>query len=235
MSEPLQHSSGNPVLDEVRRALGRSASLKPAPLEPFVEETLQEDLEALLARFSEELAAVGAKLHQARTAEEAGERVAQICATAGGGEVVLSGSSLLAELNLTAQLAAREIAVFAVEDFRAAEKETLIARLAKCSAGVTALDYAIAETGTLVITSDEEQALLVSLLPPVHIAVLRPQQILSTLTEAVNRIAEERMRRAAPTRSTTFITGPSRTSDVELVLSIGVHGPKELHVIVLAE
>ena len=100
---------------------------------------------------------------------------------------------------------------------------------------MTAADYAIAETGTVALGSDEEGALLVSLLPVIHVAVLRASQIVCSLGAAIGKLKAERMTRAEPCRSATFITGPSRTSDVELVLSIGVHGPKELHLIILGE
>ena len=55
----------------------------------------------------------------------------------------------------------------------------------------------------------------------------------ASLDEVIARVGNERIGRVEPGRSVTLITGPSRTSDVELVLSIGVHGPKELHVIIL--
>ena len=98
---------------------------------------------------------------------------------------------------------------------------------------MTAAEYAIAETGTIVLSSDEPNALLVSLLPPVHIALVRSSRIAATLDEVISKIGQERIGRLDPSRSVTLITGPSRTSDVELVLSIGVHGPKEMHAIIL--
>jgi L-lactate dehydrogenase complex protein LldG len=235
MNETGSRAGQRNVLDEVRRALGRSETVKPAPLAAFVEEVEPESLQERLARFREETAAVGAHFHEARTAEEAGARIAEICKGSGFGEVALSGAPVLEEMYLATQLVAHDIATFAAMQYQPEEKAKLVMRLANCRAGITAVDYAIAETGTLALTSDEDQALLISLLPPVHIALLRPQQIIATLGEAVSRIGEERIRRADATRSTTFITGPSRTSDVELTLSIGVHGPKELHLILLTE
>jgi L-lactate dehydrogenase complex protein LldG len=126
------------------------------------------------------------------------------------------------------------VATVDATSFRTDQREELIAKLASCGAGITAIDYAIAETGTIVLSSDEEQSLLVSLLPPVHIAVMRPQQIKMNMAGAVRWLKDERMGRSQPSRAANFITGPSRTGDVELILSIGVHGPKELHLIILA-
>jgi L-lactate dehydrogenase complex protein LldG len=222
-----------PVLDDIRRALGRSETVKPAPLEPFIEAKVEASREELTARFIYEVTQVGAQVYLADNNEAVTAHIAQICDKAKIPDVALSGSPFLHEMNMPVQLAAHHLSVIEAGDFSPAEKEQLIDRLARCGAGVTTIDYAIAETGTLVISSDEEQALLVSLLPVIHIALLQPQQILATLTDAVQALAGEPMLRSEPCRSTTFITGPSRTSDVELILSIGVHGPKELHLNIL--
>ena len=97
--------------------------------------------------------------------------------------------------------------------------------------GITTAQAAIAETGTLVLESDSERHRLVSLLPPVHIALLKAADICPTLGVALRRVARHRAEEMS--RAITFITGPSRTADIELTLSIGVHGPKELYVVVI--
>lgn len=234
MTEPVRSADQSRVLDDVRRALGRSETLRPAPLAPFVEASVEEEIDALVARFVTEATAVGARIHRARDSEEAVALIAHICEGTGIVDVALSGSSLLAAMNLPTQLAAHKISVFDTAGF-AGEKEPLSARLAATGAGVTAADFAIAETGSIVLSSDEENALLVSLLPPLHIALIPHRQVIGSLTVAISKLAEAHRRQSEPCRSTTFITGPSRTSDVELTLSIGVHGPKELHLILVAD
>jgi len=94
--------------------------------------------------------------------------------------------------------------------------------------GISTAQVAIAETGTLVLDSACERHRLVSLVPPVHIAVVNASSIRETLSEALTllRSAKE----ISP--AVTFITGPSRTGDIELTLTIGVHGPQQLYVIV---
>jgi len=97
-------------------------------------------------------------------------------------------------------------------------------------AGISSADYGVAETGTLALLARPGQGRAVSLLPPLHIAVLRTSRIvleLGALFEAVTSEAGE-----LPS-ALSFITGPSRTADIELVLTIGVHGPRELHLIML--
>ena len=143
----------------------------------------------------------------------------------------MSGSSSLSESGLTSQLPAAGFSVFVAGDGSAHDK--VVSHLAKSGAGITEVDYAIAETGTIVLSSEATNALLVSLLPPVHIALVHESQISASLDEVIKKLAVEHLGRSEPTRSVSFITGPSRTSDVELTLSIGVHGPKELHIVII--
>jgi L-lactate dehydrogenase complex protein LldG len=237
MSDPVSNADQGQVLADIRRALGRSATVRPAPLDPFVEPYAPVDSEALVARFSTELNAVSGNVYRLvsdklQFVDELATGIADICRSAGATRVALSGSSWLAEISLSDQLKARGLSVLMTIG---SDHEALVAQLATCDAGVTAVDYAIAETGTIVISSDERNALLVSLLPTIHIAVLRPTQISSSLAEVITKLSLERVGSDKSARSASFITGPSRTSDVELTLSIGVHGPKELHVIIVNE
>jgi L-lactate dehydrogenase complex protein LldG len=94
--------------------------------------------------------------------------------------------------------------------------------------GITTAQAAIAETGTLVLDSADERHRLVSLVPPVHIAIVNASRIVRTLGEALNLLHDGK--EISP--AVTFVTGPSRTADIELTLTIGVHGPQELYVIV---
>ena len=97
--------------------------------------------------------------------------------------------------------------------------------------GITTAQAAIAETGTLVLESVDERHRLVSLVPPVHIAILNASKIVRTLGEALTLLRKGK--EISP--AVTFITGPSRTADIELTLTIGVHGPQELYVIVTTD
>ena len=95
--------------------------------------------------------------------------------------------------------------------------------------GVSSAQLAIAETGTLVLQSSQERHRLVSLLPPVHIAIVDADKICETLGEALSKL---RPGESDLSPAITFVTGPSRTADIELTLAIGVHGPQKLFVIV---
>ena len=217
------------VLDDVRSALGRRTTLSPKPLEPFSEPTSEADAATLVALFTQEATAVRAQVHYLFDKLQFVEKIVELCANQSG-EVAISGAELFREIDLAGVLVERGLSTFAGNE---ASHEDLITRLANCGVGVTAADYAIAETGTIVLSSDEPNSLLVSLLPPLHIAVLRSSQIIASLDQVISKLIHERIGRVDPTRSVSFITGPSRTGDIELTLSIGVHGPKELHVIIL--
>ena len=101
-----------------------------------------------------------------------------------------------------------------------------------CDIGFTRAQYGIAETGTLVLDSASERHRVVSLVPPVHVAIIQADTIKSTLGEALHHIRMGQSACSELSPVVTFVTGPSRTADIELTLAIGVHGPKELFVII---
>ena len=105
---------------------------------------------------------------------------------------------------------------------------TLRDMLAQTDVGLTDADYAIAETGTLVLFQQPGRPSLLTALPAVHIAVIRAEQIVASFADLVPAIRT----RATQISHTTLITGPSRTGDIEQVITIGAHGPRELHVVV---
>jgi L-lactate dehydrogenase complex protein LldF len=94
-------------------------------------------------------------------------------------------------------------------------------------AGLTGSYGAIAETGTLILAGGQGRLQTASLLPPLHIALLERDKIYTSLAD-VTRLPEIQ---AFP--SVVLVSGPSRTADIEMTLTIGVHGPGELHVIIL--
>ena len=96
--------------------------------------------------------------------------------------------------------------------------------------GFTLCDYGIAQTGTLVLNSDSEDMRLATMLCEIHVAMLH----VSRLRETANAMSEELTKLTAqPSSYTAFITGASRTADIERVLAIGVHGPLELHIMLM--
>ena len=91
--------------------------------------------------------------------------------------------------------------------------------------GISQLDWAIANTGSLIQDAAPVDQRLVSTLPLIHIALVRSDRLVPDLAAALNKIRPEQ------TNYISFITGPSRTADIERVLTIGVHGPEKLIII----
>lgn len=98
-------------------------------------------------------------------------------------------------------------------------------------AGITGANFALADTGTIVLDSTDESLRLASTFPERHFALLDPRKILPDGQAAADLIRTLHSRNLPDFIA--FITGPSRTADIERVLTIGVHGPRELHILLL--
>jgi L-lactate dehydrogenase complex protein LldG len=98
-------------------------------------------------------------------------------------------------------------------------------------AGVTGANFALADTGSVVLESTDEAVRLATTLPERHFVLLDPAKILPDGFAAVPYL--RRFRKKSPRHFLAYISGPSRTADIERVLTIGVHGPKELHILLM--
>lgn len=98
-------------------------------------------------------------------------------------------------------------------------------------AGITGVNFAMADTGTLALESTDEDIRLATTLPEIQFALLDPEKILADSLAAVEPL--RRLHQRDTRNYIAYITGPSRTADIERVLTIGVHGPKELHILLV--
>lgn len=114
-------------------------------------------------------------------------------------------------------------------------REQLRKEFIQADAGISGANLAVAESGTLVIVSNEGNARLVTSLPPVHIAVVTAEKFVETLEQATSLVKALVLASSGHklTAYVSFITGTSRTTDIEKQLVTGVHGPEELHIIIL--
>ena len=102
---------------------------------------------------------------------------------------------------------------------------------AQAQAGITGVNFAMADTGTLALESTDEDIRLATTLPELQFALLDPEKILADSLAAVKPLRQLHQR--DPRNYIAYITGPSRTADIERVLTIGAHGAKELHILLV--
>jgi L-lactate utilization protein LutC len=204
------------VLHKVRTALGRTAGQEPDPAPAARLATREAPLDDRVKLFLDRVEALAGRAHFAPSREAA---CAQVANLTGAQAAVASNASYLRECGIAAL---PNVASGIVD------REELRALCAEAAFGITSADYALADTGTLVMLSSGQEARMISLLPPAHIAVVPRGRILTGLDELFAILPDP----SAQTSSMVLITGPSRTADIEQILVRGVHGPGEIHVIV---
>ena len=203
------------MLAEIRRQLDADATGAVPTLPPVMRGTA--GTENPLARFRAALESVGGQCVVVADETAAAMAVQEILAQIGAQRVALSDAALVQRIAAKVQTDAELRADYTPSD------------LFDCDAGVTSAQWGVAETGTLVLAAAHERHRLASLVPPVHIALLEAKQLRHTLGEIFAELDAHALGHLV-----TFVTGPSRTSDIELTLAIGVHGPAALHVIIIA-
>lgn len=217
MKDAARHTVLGAVRHHLREALARGTlppardALSPGPASPRIE-----GLEDRVAAFVERLGAVGGKVWRVGDAAGAASAVEEILAEHGARKVAFSDAPICRDL--------LERLGENVETVDPSDREALFG----ADAGVTSAQHAVAETGTLVLVSSDERHRLASLVPPLHVAVLRTDAMLDTMAAALRAVHAD-----GPAPTVTFVTGPSRTADIELTLVVGVHGPRHLHVVLV--
>ncbi len=240
-------------LASVRQALGRSAASPPVPPYTRLEESLA-DLEALerdlLARLetgrdgrlealAETAARRGWKVKRAPDPEEALGYLSSVMTQLGVRRAVRSTEDVFQQLAVDSilQRPGIETAIIARDQTSADQNRSdasLRQQMIDADIGITGADYAVAETGSVVVLPRAGLSRLVSLAPPVHLALVRPQEVVDTLDDVFLLRRLDYHRNGGDMGSyLNFITGPSRTADIEQTLVVGVHGPKEVHMIIL--
>ena len=219
------HEARDAIMQSIRSNLAASEGIVHAEhtiVPEHGEPILAAEGPSTIERFRERLESVGGHCEIVKNEDEAGRALSAIVTELqnknAAKRIALSDAPVLSRLTLG--IAAAEI------DFCPAPAD-----LFNYDVGITTAQAAIAETGTLVLEAETERHRLVSLLPPVHIAVIYSRDIVFTIGDALNQLHGNEPKLMS--RAITFITGPSRTADIELTLTVGVHGPKELHVIII--
>lgn len=216
-------SARDDILNKLRAAAAAGKPFTRDTTPAMIPATKLESDEDLAARFTAEVERVKGVVHPAQNEGDA-LRILRDLLTAKGVKratmwdqehVDLQGiEPLLSEMGITCLQGSNDV-------------------VATADAGITGCDWAIAATGTLVLSSGAGKPRMASLLPPLHIAIVTADKLIPRLEDYV---AAQRVNRLGIFRSSsnvTLITGCSRTSDIEMHPVFGVHGPLELHVILI--
>jgi L-lactate utilization protein LutC len=139
---------------------------------------------------------------------------------------------LLTRLEIDALLGERQIKVLGWEELARQSKVERWPAAFAADLGITSVDWAVAETGTLALSSLPEQGRVVSLLPATYLAIIEPSQIVADLFDLFERFEE---RKQDLPSNIAFVTGPSKTGDIELKLTTGVHGPGNVNVVIVED
>jgi L-lactate utilization protein LutC len=223
--------AGRPPSDPGEAAVGAP----PHVASELLRRQLAERWPAALQRFREEFERVGGQFHRLSTLDELAPLVGHLLRERGLRRLVAwHPRALGADVAPGLRAEGLEVEVMPAERVTDEhERRALRERIARAELGLTGADLAVAETGTLVLVSGPGRPRSTALLPPVHVAVFDASALVESLTQVgVVLDAWHRDPAAAPDGAAIhFITGPSRTADIELTLTRGVHGPGEVHAV----
>jgi L-lactate utilization protein LutC len=183
----------------------------------------------MVSRLSSQVALVGGRFATLPHVSAVREYFARLALDSGAKQIVVSDPAI-SEL----VLGGSQVSPFKVVSRETVSREVFYKALETADIGVSRVDLAIAETGTLVIATSDEADRLVSALPMIHVALLETSQIVSSLEDAVPRISQI-LAQGRDGVAVSLISASSRTTDVGGVLILGVHGPKELHILLIDE
>jgi len=189
----------------------------------------------LAGQFVAEVQKLEGKAYRVATAEEALAIIEQLIIETQARQVIGWDVDQIELPGLAALLAAHGVTP-AIADIRGEARQARLQELEPIPICLSGVELAIAESGTLLLRHGPGRPRLASLLAPCHIAIVFERQLVRGLGEALTILLQRYGQEIfGPTSNLTFITGPSRTADIEMTLSLGIHGPPQLHVILVAE
>ena len=188
----------------------------------------------VVGQFQAELTALHAQVYLCDGADAAREQLLALVAAAQARQAITWAASELPLPDVLPALQAAGVTLVDQQVLGLADRALRYAELEAVPVCITGADAAIAESGTLLLVSGRGRGRLASLLPAMHIALLPVDRIVRTLPDALDLVRTRFGASVFQDRSNlTLITGPSRTADIELSLTLGVHGPRDIHVIVI--
>ena len=240
-------------LRTVRRALGRTPGAGPGHVPEdtalsqdsiAVEaraESAMRDAEAradeLLTQLAESATQIGWKVTRSASTKEAALRVGELIREVGARSIVRSAHPVLDRVGVDGSLPdGAEMQVVALADASEAsstqQRSAFRRRMIEADLGITGVDYAIAETGSCVLMARKGVSRLVSLLPPAYLVIVEKGQVLPSLDELFT-LQRRGFMQGENGSYMNIISGPSRSADIEQTIVEGVHGPGDVHMILL--
>jgi L-lactate dehydrogenase complex protein LldG len=183
----------------------------------------------LSSQFARELEGVSGHFMGVLALDEANDRIATIAR-----ELAVGTASFGAGVVLDLEPAARAlehsgVTVIRAHKTSATDRPALRERIANCDLGIIEADYAIASTGTFAMLGSPDRPNSLTLLPPTNLIVVDADRILPDLAALIAAVGPETI----VAHRLALVTGPSRTADIEKLIVLGVHGPKELYAAVV--
>jgi L-lactate dehydrogenase complex protein LldG len=203
----------NPIIENIRRSLGRTAQTPLSPRPAIYESRQPESMNLEIDTF----------LNEVKKLSGVGQKLASV-------EIDVTLQTLVAEQNISKATVweTPHLRQLGVTEILNSLGVNLISpdagkqEMALCDLGITEADFLLPETGTLVLRSSAQKPRAVSLLPRIHLAIVRPEMLRGDMHQVFVEAKDHHY--------LVFITGPSRTADIELTVTLGVHGPKSLYV-----
>ncbi len=245
---PEEHPNKTAFLLRVREALGRTEPIVHMPDHPSLKANStrqQEKVRTIVAknaarrsqsldRLARTASAASWNVRRAGDAEEAASIVAEIAQQSGVKNLVRSAEDIFKRVNIDTALRSVGVSPAILASGRSRSRGALRDMAFRADMGVTGVSYAIAETASCAVIPRRGVARLASLAPPRLVLLIESEQVVETLDDffAITRLNRMQARGRA-VNYFNFISGPSRTADIEQTLTIGVHGPGEVHMVIL--
>jgi L-lactate utilization protein LutC len=245
---PTEDLNKAKFLQRVREALGRTEPLVHTPDHPALKANQARQTEkvktvlaknearrqVVLDRLTQTATAASWSVNRVKNAEDAASVVAEIASSAGAKNIVRSAEDVFKRINVDAALRGIGVSPTILAAGRSRRRGQLKEIAFRSDLGITGVSYAIAETASCAVIPRKGVARLTSLAPPVLVLIVEEEQVVETLDDffAITRLTHMQARTHGPNYFN-FISGPSRTADIEQTLTIGVHGPGEVHMVLL--
>ena len=244
-------SSRDSFLANVRRALGRPVADSPLLQDrsppptiggyqrtpDAVEREMKEQDSELLQELVQSALDIGWQVEQASSVDAAADYIVEVARGCEAKLVMRSTHPVLDELGLDSRFSDLDVQleVMSLDESagkREGQRAALREKVIRADLGITGVDYAIAETGSCVVSARKGVSRLVSLLPPAYIAVVRRGEVLSSLDELFLLQRQDLLSNEG-SHYMNIISGPSRSADIEQTIVQGVHGPGDVHMVLL--